>query len=282
MRQLIHTYDSSLLVTNKKVTLSDFGASHPVNLDRLLVIVDAVTNDVLYNFADKTVAQATISSNNVVTLSALPAGFAGANGDKLEIWYDTLIGDPNYTPDLQYLSVAGFPNMLHHASAEGKLSASAATTVSWNVSPGGAIGQVVEFSLSHDGAAELAFTLDGSTPALSESYPLTVVSVTLTNGSPTATVVSGGFANVTPGMFVSATGVVAGTYVSAYTYGSNSLTLSANYPGTTGTYTLTFTGNFMDVLPATPTSITLPVNAVPNLQLFSTGTPAWRASYRGS
>lgn len=96
MKQIITNYSFS--ASAKTVTLTDFSGSHPVALERLLLIIDVTTNQILYNFADNTVAAASISSNNVVTLSALPSG--PANSDKLQITYDVVIGDPTYQTPL--------------------------------------------------------------------------------------------------------------------------------------------------------------------------------------
>jgi hypothetical protein len=90
MKQVVLNYSFS--VSGLTVTLSDFTAASPVDLKRLYLIVDVTTNQILYNFADSSVATATISSNNVITLSALPTG--PANGDSLQIIYDLLPTDP--------------------------------------------------------------------------------------------------------------------------------------------------------------------------------------------
>src|SRR5690242_12018279 len=93
MKQVISSYTFN--TTTKTITLSDFGT---VRLDRLQLIVDTTTNKILYNFADNSVATATVSTN-VIALSALQGG--EANTDKLQIVYDALTGDPTYdTPVL--------------------------------------------------------------------------------------------------------------------------------------------------------------------------------------
>lgn len=96
MKQIItnYTYSSS----GKTVTLTDFSSGHPVALERLQLIVDVTTNQILYNFADSTVATAAISSNNVITLSAIPGGTS--NSDKIQVTYDVVIGDPTYETPL--------------------------------------------------------------------------------------------------------------------------------------------------------------------------------------
>ena len=91
-KQVIKNYSFS--ASAKTVTLSDFSAGHPVILERLALITDTTTNQILYNFADSTVATATVSSNNVVTLSTLPGG--AANSDTLRIDYNVVSGDPTY------------------------------------------------------------------------------------------------------------------------------------------------------------------------------------------
>lgn len=90
MRALIQSY--SFNATARTVTLTDFSAARPVLLERLLMVIDATAGAIIYNAADSTVATATVTSNNVVTLSALPGG--AASTDKLTVVYDTLLGDP--------------------------------------------------------------------------------------------------------------------------------------------------------------------------------------------
>lgn len=93
MKQVIKNYTFS--TSAKAITLTDFTT---VALDRLALITDTTTNKVLYNFADSTVATATVATN-VITLSALQGG--EANADKLRIDYDVVTGDPTYdTPQL--------------------------------------------------------------------------------------------------------------------------------------------------------------------------------------
>ena len=88
MKQIIANY--SFNTSTKAITLTDFGT---VRLDRLQLIVDTTTNKILYNFADSSIATATISSN-AITLSALQGG--ESNTDKLQIIYNTLTADPTY------------------------------------------------------------------------------------------------------------------------------------------------------------------------------------------
>lgn len=90
MKTLVQTYTYSK--SAKTITLGGFTAARPVLLERILMIVDATINQIVYNVADSTVATATVTSNNVITLSAVPS--ASADADKLTIIYDTLPGDP--------------------------------------------------------------------------------------------------------------------------------------------------------------------------------------------
>lgn len=92
MKQIITNYSFS--VSAKTITLSDFGSSHPVDLKRLYLITDVTTNKILYSFADSTVSSASISSYNVITLSALQGG--ESNGDSLQVVYEVLSTDPTY------------------------------------------------------------------------------------------------------------------------------------------------------------------------------------------
>lgn len=71
----------------KTITLTDVTT---VRLDKLALITDVTTNKILYNFADLTVATATVATN-VITLSALQGG--ENNTDKLRIDYDVESSD---------------------------------------------------------------------------------------------------------------------------------------------------------------------------------------------
>lgn len=71
----------------KTITLTDVTT---VRLDKLALITDVTTNKIIYNFADSTVATATVATN-VITLSVLQGG--EANGDKLRIDYDVESSD---------------------------------------------------------------------------------------------------------------------------------------------------------------------------------------------
>lgn len=86
-KQTIGNYSYSK--SAKTITFTDFST---IRLDRILVIVDATINTILYNFAD-TAVSGTVATN-VLTLSAVPAGSADA--DKLVIIYDALTADPTY------------------------------------------------------------------------------------------------------------------------------------------------------------------------------------------
>jgi hypothetical protein len=90
VKQVVGNYSFS--AASKTVELTDFSTS--MRLDRLLLIVDTVTNKVLYNFAQPGLASATISDDNVFTLSALQGG--ESNTDPLLIVYDCQTGDPTY------------------------------------------------------------------------------------------------------------------------------------------------------------------------------------------
>lgn len=96
MKQLIKNYSFSS--TSKTVTLTDFST---VRLERLQAIIDATQNKFLYNLVDPTVASATVAGN-VITLSSVNGA---ANGDALEIIYDSATGDPVY--DLPQVEVLG-------------------------------------------------------------------------------------------------------------------------------------------------------------------------------
>ena len=80
MKSVIKNYTFSTVA--KTITLTDIST---VRLDKLALITDTTTNKILYNFADSTVATATVATN-VITLSTLQGG--ENNADKLRIDYD--------------------------------------------------------------------------------------------------------------------------------------------------------------------------------------------------
>jgi len=80
-------------VSAKTITLTDITT---VRLDKLALITDTTTNKILYNFADSTVATATVATN-VITLSVLQGG--EANSDKLRIDYDIESSDTSAFAD---------------------------------------------------------------------------------------------------------------------------------------------------------------------------------------
>lgn len=87
----------------KTITLGDFSVGNPLVLERLFMITDVTTNEILYNFGSPVNAvgavTATITGGNVITLSALPGDVA--NGDSLQIIYeadaDDVIREPMQT-----------------------------------------------------------------------------------------------------------------------------------------------------------------------------------------
>lgn len=100
MKQMIPTYTFS--AAGKTVTLGGFGT---VRLDRLLLIVNVTRNVIYYNFADATLG-ATVATNVITLTNVSTAGHADA--DKLEIFYDTVSGDPDYLT-AQPVSAASLP-----------------------------------------------------------------------------------------------------------------------------------------------------------------------------
>lgn len=88
MKQIIPVY--SFNAAGKTITLGDFST---VRLDRILLIVNVTRNVIYYNFADATLG-ATVATNVITLVGASTSGHA--NGDKLEVFYDTVIGDPDY------------------------------------------------------------------------------------------------------------------------------------------------------------------------------------------
>ena len=88
----------------KTITLTDITT---IRLDKLALITDTTTNKILYNFADSTVATATVSTN-VITLSTLQGG--ESNSDKLRIDYDIESSDTSAFADTtQPVSISTVP-----------------------------------------------------------------------------------------------------------------------------------------------------------------------------
>lgn len=85
MKSVIKNYTFDTVA--KTITLTDITT---VRLDKLALITDVTTNKILYNFADPTLATATVATN-VITLSVLQGG--EVNGDKLRIDYDVESSD---------------------------------------------------------------------------------------------------------------------------------------------------------------------------------------------
>jgi hypothetical protein len=102
MKQVIKNYTFD--ATAKTVTLTDFST---ILLERLSLIVDTTTNTILYNFADSSVATATVATN-VVTLSTVGSA---ASSDKLQIVYDVLAADPQYDASREVIGTAGALNV---------------------------------------------------------------------------------------------------------------------------------------------------------------------------
>lgn len=88
----------------KTITLTDITT---VRLDKLALITDVTTNKILYNFADVSVATATVATN-VITLSTLQGG--ENNTDKLRIDYDIESSDTSAFADtIQPVSASSLP-----------------------------------------------------------------------------------------------------------------------------------------------------------------------------
>jgi hypothetical protein len=97
-KQVIQNYIFSTGAST--ITLSDFTTLHT---ERLALITDTTTNQILYNFADSSVATAN-TSGNVITLSQLPGGVSSS--DRLRIDYDCLPADPIYATTVMSGNIA--------------------------------------------------------------------------------------------------------------------------------------------------------------------------------
>jgi len=92
MRQVVTNY--SFDTTAQTITLTDFTSVDPVALERLFLVTDVTRNEIVYSFADPTIASAVVSNNNVITFSSLPGGVS--NSDHLQIIYEAKSTDPIY------------------------------------------------------------------------------------------------------------------------------------------------------------------------------------------
>jgi uncharacterized Zn-binding protein involved in type VI secretion len=89
-KQVVGSYQFN--PANKTIALTDYGS---LAIERLQLIVNVTQNLILYNFADASVAQASITGN-VITLSTVQNSNPG---DKLQILYDSASGDPLYSAE---------------------------------------------------------------------------------------------------------------------------------------------------------------------------------------
>jgi hypothetical protein len=87
MKQLIPNYTFN--AASKTITFTDFDA---IALERILLITNTKTNDIIYNFADST--KGGTVATNVLTLTYNTT--AMSNSDPLQIFYDAKSSDPQY------------------------------------------------------------------------------------------------------------------------------------------------------------------------------------------
>lgn len=148
MKQLIANY--SFNAASKTVTLTDFGT---IKLERLQLIVDTTTNAILYNFADSTIATATVATN-VITLSTVGSA---SSTDKLQIIYDTAVGDPNYSASTPILGTQSAVNSTAWTSATSGNTANSISVAGYNTvsvamsNTSTMTGGVLTFEVSPDG-----------------------------------------------------------------------------------------------------------------------------------
>lgn len=179
-KQLVKNYTFS--TSAKTITLTDLTT---VRLDRLQLIVDATTNKILYNFADATVATATVATN-VVTLSALQGG--EANGDKLQIYYDALTTDGSFTDSTQPVSATSLPLPTGAATAVKQPALGTAGTASADVLSVQGVASMT--ALKVDGSA-VTQPVSGSVTANVGTTGGVALDATLTGGTQQAKVTDG-------------------------------------------------------------------------------------------
>lgn len=94
----------TFVTATKTITLTDVTT---VRLDKLALITDVTTNKILYNFADVTIATATVATNTII-LSTLQGGELGT--DKLRIDYDVESSDTSaFTDTTQPVTATTLP-----------------------------------------------------------------------------------------------------------------------------------------------------------------------------
>jgi len=154
----------------KTITLTDVTT---VRLDKIALITDVTTNKILYNFADLSVATATVATN-VITLSALQGG--EANSDKLRIDYDVESTDTSAFADTtQPVSMSTIPT----GAATSALQTTGNTSVASIDTKTPALGQALA-------ASSVPVTLtaleEGLIGALTETAPATDTASSGLNG----------------------------------------------------------------------------------------------------
>jgi len=110
MKTILKNY--SFVTATKVITLTDVAT---VRLDRLALITDVTTNKILYNFADLSIATATVSTNTI-TLSALQGGESGT--DKLRIDYDVDTADTAFGDSVNAAKLIAGTAVIGHVIAD--------------------------------------------------------------------------------------------------------------------------------------------------------------------
>ena len=306
----------SFSVAGKTITLTDITT---VRLDKLALITDTTTNKILYNFADSTVATATVATN-VITLSVLQGG--EANSDKLRIDYDIESSDTSafadtaqpvsgtITADTELPAAAA----LADTTANPTVPAVGSFLMGWDGS-GAVWDRLKQQGLSADaqtahakGVLETAsngYVYNGTTWDRLRGDTTGVSVKNIASALPAGTALIGkvgidqttnGTTNnttnrdVTYAKFVcDSSTLVANTMKTASLTVSGFTAVEIEITNVNGASTIYYTldnttpssTNFSGVLPATPSSTTLPCSGTPTLKLISAGTPIWAATIRG-
>ena len=263
MKQLVTSYGFNK--TAKTVTLSGYTTVSPAGL---LMIVNANTNTIIYNFADTT--QTATFSGNVVTLTYDTTGMN--NSDPLQIYYDDgSAADCVQTISNYYVSVSGtLTTLISGASQSGMIVWGTGTsgqtqvqTVSGSyVSVSGAVS--VTGSVQVSGAVQVSGTVTANTGLSAAAFSGQIAWGTGTSGQTWVQTTSGSYVSVSGAVSVTGSVQVSGAVQISGTVTANTGLSGASFSGQivwgTGTSgqvnTQTASGSYVSVSGSVAASVT--------------------------
>ena len=230
MKQLVTSYGFNK--TAKTVTLSGYTTVSPAGL---LMIVNANTNTIIYNFADTT--QTATFSGNVVTLTYDTTGMN--NSDPLQIYYDDgSAADCVQTISNYYVSVSGtLTTLISGASQSGMIVWGTGTsgqtqvqTVSGSyVSVSGAVS--VTGSVQVSGAVQVSGTVTANTGLSAAAFSGQIAWGTGTSGQTWVQTTSGSYVSVSGAVSVTGSVQVSGAVQISGTVTANTGLSGASFSG---------------------------------------------------